>query len=109
MLFQQTEVEPKEKIEVTFRSTEEEEHLKEVFVKRDVEPVQQEVEIGTSLKEAAADEGNQELAEEEEAKDEGSQDEKESVITEDGYVVYAKHGEADADVAEVEKEKTKVC
>lgn len=113
---EESEVDAKEEIEITFRSTEEEEHLREVFVKRDVEPVQLEVDLGTSQKEALGDAGNHEAADNklEEAKDDGneanddeSQNEKESLLTEEGYVVYAKHGDEETDVTEIEKEKTK--
>ncbi|XP_053386661.1 next to BRCA1 gene 1 protein-like isoform X2 [Mercenaria mercenaria] len=105
---EESKEEPKEQIEITFRSTEEEEHLREVFVKRDMEPVQQEIENAASQQEVVEEAENQAAADDkvEEAKDDGSQDEKESV-TDEGYVVYAKHGDADTDVTEVEKDKTK--
>ncbi|XP_060568887.1 next to BRCA1 gene 1 protein-like isoform X2 [Ruditapes philippinarum] len=112
--------EAKEQIEIAFRSKEEEEHLREVFVKRDVEPVQKEVQSDASQQEVVDEAANQTAAErkqevenqavaddkQEVTKDDGIQDEKES-LTDEGYVVYAKHGEADADVTEVEKDKAK--
>jgi hypothetical protein len=95
--------------------------LREVFVKRDVEPVQKEVQNDASQQEVVDEAVNQTAAEhkqevenqtvaddkQEVTKDDGIQDEKES-LTDEGYVVYAKHGEADADVTEVEKDKPKV-
>lgn len=109
IFFQEIIEEPKEQIEIAFRSTEEEEHLKEVFVKRDIEPVHKEVKLETSQQEVVDEAGNQAAADnkEVEAKDDGSQNEKDS-MTDEGYVVYAKHGEADTDVSEVDKDKSKV-
>lgn len=97
----------KERVEITFRSTDSEEHLREVFVKREVEPDNQ---PGTSL-EGDADENagvqsnNEDSGIEKEVKDDGSQD---GSATDDGFVVYAKHGEDEEDVTEVEKERPKV-
>ena len=108
---------PQESIEITIRSADEE-HLREVSVKREEKPalVQQEVKIETSQQEvkietspSATDAGKQE---EEVA---GNAGEEEAAIdlkddvseTSEGFVVYAKRGDTDV-VEEENREKVEV-
>lgn len=103
-----------EQIEISYKKTDDEEHLREILVKRDIEPVSQEEEQDRieSQREVDAD-GNQPGADEQDVS-ESAGDQKEEIArslddaeSDDGYVVYAKHGDDDTDVTEVKKEKPK--
>ncbi|KAL4216974.1 Next to BRCA1 protein 1 protein [Mactra antiquata] len=121
----------KDKVEITFRSTDSEEHLREVVIKRDVDVLEK---SDNTSQEVQNDNGNEIIVEDSgidgNVKDTGSGDldvkETESgdvdvvkergsgdseVVkdtgSEDGFVVYAKHGDDVHDIAEVEKDKQK--